>query len=30
VTDIWFLLGKDEAFVEVVKSKIERSLKGER
>jgi len=30
VTDIWFLLGNDEAFVEVVKSKIERSLKGER
>ena len=29
VTDIWFVLGKDEAFVEVVKSKIEQSLKGE-
>jgi len=30
VTDIWFVLGNDEAFIEVVKSKIERSLKGER
>ncbi|GAI54604.1 unnamed protein product, partial [marine sediment metagenome] len=29
VTDIWFVLGKDEAFMEIVKSKIERSLKGE-
>jgi len=29
VTDIWFHLGDDEAFVEVVKSKIEQSLKGE-
>ncbi len=29
VTDIWFVLGKDERFVEVVKSKIEESLKGE-
>lgn len=29
VTDIWFVLGNDEAFVEVVKSKIEKSLKGE-
>lgn len=29
VTDIWFHLGEDEAFVEVVKSKIEESLKGE-
>jgi len=28
VTDIWFLLGNDEAFVEVVRGKIERSLKG--
>jgi len=27
VTDIWLLLGNDEAFVEVVKSKIEKSLK---
>jgi len=26
VTEIWFVLGNDEAFVEVVKSKIERSL----
>ena len=26
VTDIWFVLGNDEAFVEVVKSNIERSL----
>ena len=30
VTDIWFLLGNDEAFAEVVKSKIEKSPKGER
>lgn len=29
VTDIWFVLGNNEAFVEVVKSKIEKSLKGE-
>jgi len=29
VMAIWFLLGNDEAFVEVVKAKIERSLKGE-
>jgi len=29
VTDIWFVLGNDEAFAEVVKSKIEESLKGE-
>jgi len=29
VTDIWFLLGKDEAFMEIVKSKIEKRLKGE-
>jgi len=28
VTAIWFVLGNDEAFVEVVKSKIEKSLKG--
>ena len=27
VTDIWLLLGNDEAFVEVVKSKIEKNLK---
>ncbi|MDH5695185.1 MAG: nitrophenyl compound nitroreductase subunit ArsF family protein [Dehalococcoidia bacterium] len=26
VTDIWLVLGKDEAFVEVVKNKIEKSL----
>jgi len=29
VTDIWLVIGKDEAFVEVVKSKIEESLSGE-
>ena len=29
VTDIWFVLGKDEAFMEIVKSKIEKRLKGE-
>ena len=29
VTDIWFVLGDDEAFIEVVKDKIEKSLKGE-
>ena len=29
VTDIWFAIGDDEAFVEVVKSKIEESLKEE-
>ncbi len=29
VTDIWFVLGDGEAFIEVVKSKIEKSLKGE-
>jgi hypothetical protein len=29
VTDIWTVLGDDEAFVEVVKSKIEESLSGE-
>ena len=28
VTDIWLNVGKDEAFVELVKSKIEVSLKG--
>ena len=28
VTDIWFVLGNDEAFVEVVRGKIERSLKA--
>ena len=30
VRDIWFVLDNDEAFVEVVKSKIEGSLKGVR
>ena len=29
VTDIWFVLGNDEAFVGVVKSEIEKSLRGE-
>ena len=29
VTDIWFVLGDDEAFVEVVKSEVEKSLSGE-
>jgi hypothetical protein len=29
VTDIWLVIGDDAAFVEVVKSKIEKSLKGE-
>ncbi|MBA7663338.1 hypothetical protein ES703_71378 [subsurface metagenome] len=29
VADIWFVLGKDEAFMEIVKSKIEKRLKGE-
>ena len=29
VGEIWFVLGDDEAFVEVVRSKIEKSLKGE-
>lgn len=28
VTDIWLVLGDDKAFVEVVKNKIEKSLKG--
>jgi len=28
VTEIWLLLGKDEEFVSLVKSKIEKSLKG--
>ncbi len=27
ITDIWFVLGNDEAFVEVVRGKIEESLK---
>ena len=29
VTDIWLVIGDDEAFVEIVKSKIEKSLNGE-
>ena len=29
VTDIWLVIGKDEAFVEVVKDRIEKSLNGE-
>ena len=29
VTDIWLVIGNDEAFVEIVKGKIERSLNGE-
>ena len=29
VTDIWLVIGKDEAFVEVVKDRIEQSLDGE-
>jgi len=29
VTEIWFVLWDDEAFIEVVKSKIEQSLSGE-
>jgi hypothetical protein len=29
VTDIWLVLGDDEAFVEVVKSEVEKSLNGE-
>jgi hypothetical protein len=29
VTDIWLVIGDDEAFVELVKSKIEQSLNGE-
>ena len=29
VTEIWFVLDDDEAFVEVVRSKIEQSLSGE-
>ena len=28
IRDIWFILGNDEAFVEVVRDKIEKSLKG--
>jgi hypothetical protein len=29
VTDIWLVIGDDDAFVEIVKSKIEKSLNGE-
>ena len=29
VTDIWLVIGNDEAFAEVVKNKIEKSLEGE-
>ena len=29
VTDIWLVIGDDEAFVEVVKSEVEKSLSGE-
>jgi hypothetical protein len=29
VTDIWLVIGNDEAFVEIVKSNVEKSLKGE-
>jgi len=29
VTDIWLVIGKDEAFVEIVKDRIEKSLNGE-
>ena len=29
VTDIWLVIGDDEAFVEVVKNRIEKSLSGE-
>ena len=29
VTDIWLVWGDDEAFVEIVKSKVEKSLNGE-
>ena len=29
VTDIWLAIGDDEAFVEILKSKIEKSLNGE-
>jgi len=30
VTEIWFVLGDDQAFIEVVRGKIEKSLTGER
>ena len=29
VTDIWLVIGDDEAFVEIVKNKIEKSINGE-
>jgi len=29
VTDVWLAIGNDEAFVEIVKSEVEESLKGE-
>jgi hypothetical protein len=29
VTDIWLVIGNDEAFIEIVKGKIEKSLNGE-
>ena len=29
VTDIWLVIGNDEAFVEIVKSKVEESLTGD-
>jgi len=29
VTDIWLVIGNDEAFVEIVKSEVEKSLSGE-
>ena len=28
ITEIWFILGDDEAFIEVVKNKIQQSLSG--
>ena len=29
VTDIWYVIDNDEAFVEIVKNKVEQSLTGE-
>jgi hypothetical protein len=29
VTDVWLVLGNDDAFIEIVKGKIEKSLNGE-
>jgi hypothetical protein len=29
VTDIWLVIGNDEAFIEIVKSKIENSFNAE-